>query len=139
MELIRLILNIIWFITAGLWLALLYVVFGLLACLLIVTFPFGVASFRLANFVIWPFGREAVETDIPTGLAAFGNIIWFIVAGVWLAVGHIATAAAQAVTIIGLPLAWANLKLIPVTCFPYGKRIVNSHDEQMRLLSLSRR
>ncbi|SCW99608.1 YccF domain-containing protein [Corynebacterium jeikeium] len=139
MELIRLILNIIWFITAGLWLAILYVMFGLVACLLIVTIPFGVASFRLAKFVIWPFGREAVETDIPTGTVAAGNIIWFIVAGLWLAIGHIATAAAQAVTIIGLPLAWANLKLIPVTCFPYGKRIVNSEDEQARLLSLSRR
>lgn len=128
MALIRLILNIIWLVTAGVWLFLGYVLAGVVACLLIVTIPFGVASFRIAGFVLWPFGREVVDTGRGGGLSVIGNVIWFIVAGLWLAVGHIVTAAAQAITIIGLPLAWANLKLIPVTCFPFGTEVVSSRD-----------
>lgn len=122
------ILNIIWVITGGIWLALSYWVAGLIACIFIVTIPAGVASFRIANYVLWPFGRTVVQ---PVGggnaLGAVSNVIWFLVAGLWLAIGHVTTAIAQAVTIIGLPLAWANIKMIPVTCFPFGKTIVNSN------------
>lgn len=125
-SLIALILNIIWFVTAGLWLWLGYILAGIVACIFIVTIPFGVASFRIAGFVLWPFGREVVDRGRPGGVSTVANVIWFLVAGLWLAIGHVATALAQAVTIIGLPLAWANLKLIPVTCFPFGKEIVRS-------------
>lgn len=122
------ILNIIWVITGGIWLALSYWVAGLIACLFIVTIPAGVASFRIANYILWPFGRTVVQ---PVGgggaMGAISNVIWFLVAGLWLAVGHITTAAAQAVTIIGLPLAWANIKMIPVTCFPFGKKVVSAN------------
>lgn len=138
MPLIRLILNVIWFVTAGIWLWLSYVLAGIIACIFIVTIPFGLASFRIANFVLWPFGREVVDTGRVTGVSTIGNIVWFIIAGVWLAIGHIATAAAQAVTIIGIPLAWANLKLIPVTCFPFGKKIVNSSDDRSRMVPVAR-
>lgn len=138
MPLIRLILNVIWFVTAGIWLWLSYILAGIIACIFIVTIPFGLASFRIANFVLWPFGREVVDTGRVTGVSTIGNIIWFIIAGVWLAIGHIATAAAQAVTIIGIPLAWANLKLIPVTCFPFGKKIVNSSDDRSRMVPVAR-
>ena len=125
MGLLRFILNIIWFLTAGIWLFLGYVLAGIIACVLIVTIPFGVASFRIAGFVIWPFGREVVQGD--TGaFGLLGNVIWFVVAGLWLALGHVVTAVAQAITIIGLPLAWANLKLIPVSLAPLGKVIVPS-------------
>ncbi|QGU02574.1 Inner membrane protein YccF [Corynebacterium kalinowskii] len=121
------ILNIIWVITGGIWLSLSYWVAGLIACLFIVTIPAGVASFRIANYVLWPFGRTVVQPAHGSSpLGAVSNVIWFLVAGLWLAVGHVTTAAAQAVTIIGLPLAWANIKMIPVTCFPFGKTIVNS-------------
>lgn len=137
MGLLRFILNIIWFLTAGIWLFLGYVLAGIIACVLIVTIPFGVASFRIAGFVIWPFGREVVQGD--TGaFGLLGNVIWFIVAGLWLAIGHVITAAAQAVTIIGLPLAWANLKLIPVTCFPFGTQVVRSHDDRSRMTPVAR-
>lgn len=137
MGLLRFILNIIWFLTAGIWLFLGYVLAGIIACVLIVTIPFGVASFRIAGFVIWPFGREVVQGD--TGaFGLLGNVIWFIVAGLWLAIGHVITAAAQAVTIIGLPLAWANLKLIPVTCFPFGTQVVRSNDERSRMTPVAR-
>lgn len=134
MGLIRLILNIIWLVTAGIWLWLGYMLAGIIACILIVTIPAGVASFRIANFVLWPFGREVVENKTPAGMALIGNVIWFVIAGVWLAIGHVVTAAAQAVTIIGLPLAWANLKLIPVTCFPFGKKVVSSSSDRARMV-----
>lgn len=132
------ILNIIWLLTAGWSLFLAYAIAGILACLLIVTIPFGLASFRIAGFVLWPFGREVITTRPAGGLSTIGNIIWFVVAGWWLALGHILTAAVQAITIIGLPLAWANLKLIPVTCFPFGKDIVSSADRRALMLPTAR-
>ena len=123
----KLLLNIIWFLFGGLWLALAYVVFGVVACIFIVTIPAGVASFRMANYALWPFGRSVVVPDTGSGgLNSVSNVIWFVVAGFWLALGHLTTAVAQAVTIIGIPLALANLKMIPVTCFPFGKQIVDS-------------
>ncbi len=119
-------LNIIWLLTAGWSLFLAYVVAGVIACLLIVTIPFGVASFRIAGFVIWPFGREVVTTRRSGAVSTVGNVIWFVVAGWWVALGHLLTAAVQAITIIGIPLAWANVKMIPVTCFPFGKDVIPS-------------
>ncbi|CAL8967889.1 Inner membrane protein YccF [Propionicimonas sp. T2.31MG-18] len=122
----RAILNIIWLVLGGFWLALGYIAFGVLACVLIITIPFGIASFRMAGYALWPFGRAVVakpSAGIGSGLA---NVIWFLIAGLWLAIGHVTTAVAQAVTIIGIPLAVANLKMIPVTCFPFGKDIVDS-------------
>ncbi len=118
------ILNIIWLVFGGFWLALGYVAFGVLACVLIITIPFGIASFRMAAYALWPFGRTVVQTPGAGTASGLANVIWFLVAGMWLAIGHIGTAVAQAVTIIGIPLAIANLKMIPVTCFPFGKQIV---------------
>ena len=122
----RTLLNIIWVITGGIWLSLGYFFFGLLACVLVVTIPAGVASFRMANYALWPLGRTVVEQPGSGAMSGLSNVMWFFVAGLWLAAGHIATAAAQAVTIIGIPLAIANVKMIPVTCFPFGKEIVSS-------------
>lgn len=120
-------LNVIWVVFGGFFLALGYFLFGIVACIFIVTIPAGVASFRMAAFAIWPFGRTVVEPVQGTGsFSTLGNVVWFIIAGVWLAIGHITTAAAQAVTIVGIPLAIANVKMIPVTCFPFGRQIVDS-------------
>lgn len=119
-------LNIIWFIFGGFWLALGYIFFGIIACILVVTLPAGVACFRIANYVLWPFGREVVPAPGAGAMSGISNVIWFLVAGLWLAIGHITTALAQAITIIGIPLAIANIKMIPVTCFPFGKQIVSS-------------
>lgn len=124
----KLLLNIIWLAFGGIWLALGYVLFGIIACVFIVTIPAGVASFRMANYALWPFGRTVVrKTHGGNGLSAVSNVIWFVIAGIWLAIGHITTAVAQAITIIGIPLAIANIKMIPVTCFPFGKEIVDNN------------
>ncbi|MFC8191850.1 YccF domain-containing protein [Cellulomonas sp. NPDC057328] len=117
-------LNVIWLVFAGAWLALGYVVAGVLCCLLVVTIPFGVASFRIASYVLWPFGRTVVEKPTAGALSAVGNVIWVLVAGIWLAVGHVATAIPLFVSIIGIPMGIANLKLIPVSLVPLGKEIV---------------
>lgn len=137
-SLLTLILNIIWLLTAGWSLFLGYVVAGVLACIFVVTIPFGLASFRIAGFVIWPFGREVVDTGRGGAMGAIGNVIWFVIAGWWLAIGHVLTALTQAITIIGIPLAWANLKLIPVTCFPFGKDVVRADTARARMFPSAR-
>jgi uncharacterized membrane protein YccF (DUF307 family) len=119
----RFLLNIFWLIFGGLFIALGYAIAGLICCILIVTIPFGIASFRMANYALWPFGRELVRRPDAGVASAIGNIIWLIVAGWWLALGHITTAIAQFLTIIGIPLALANLKLVPVSLFPLGAEI----------------
>lgn len=123
-RLMRTLLNIIWVVFGGFWLFLGYLIFGLIACIFIITIPAGVACFRIAGYALWPFGRTVVETPGAGAMSCLSNVVWFVVAGLWLALGHIATAAAQAVTIVGIPLAIANIKMIPVTCFPFGKRVV---------------
>lgn len=120
----RALLNLIWVVFAGFWLWLGYLLAGIVACIFIITIPAGVACFRIAGYVLWPFGREVVPAPGAGAMSGISNIIWFLVAGLWLAIGHVTTAAAQAVTIIGIPLAVANIKLIPITCFPFGKRVV---------------
>lgn len=124
MTLLRFILNVIWLFVAGFWLAVGYALAGVLCCLLIVTIPFGVASFRVASYALWPFGRTLVRKPGAGTGSTIGNIIWIIVAGWWLALEHIATAIGLAVTIIGIPMAWASLKLIPVALAPFGNEIV---------------
>lgn len=126
----RTLLNVIWLLLCGIWLAIGYALAGVVCCILIVTIPFGLASFRIADFTLWPFGRRLVRRDDAGVPSVLGNIIWIIVAGWWLAIGHLATAVALAVTIIGIPLALANLKLIPVSLLPLGRVIVDSDDLQ---------
>ncbi len=120
----RLVLNIIWLIFGGLWLAAGYLVAALLSFLLIITIPFGFASLRIAVYALWPFGRTIVDRPTAGTAALVGNVIWVVLFGVWLALGHIVSALAMAMTIVGIPLALANLKLIPVSLMPLGKQIV---------------
>src|ERR1700735_2106208 len=120
----RLILNGIWLVFGGLWLALGYLLAALICFLLIVTIPFGFASLRIASYALWPFGRTIVDKPTAGTGATIGNVVWIVLFGVWLAIGHLLSAAAMAVTIIGIPLALANLKLIPVSLMPLGKEIV---------------
>ena len=119
----RFVLNVLWLIFGGLLLALGYAIAGIICFILVVTIPFGIASFRMANYALWPFGRELVRRPTAGVASTIGNVIWLIVAGWWLALGHITTAIAQFVTIIGIPLALANIKLVPVSLFPLGHEI----------------
>ena len=128
-EVLNLILNVLWFLLCGLWLAIGYAVAALICFILIITIPFGIASLRIASFVIWPFGRTAVPREDAGAASCVGNAIWLVVAGIWLAIGHVVTSIMLAVTIIGIPFAWANLKLVPVSLMPLGMRIVRT-DQQ---------
>ncbi|WP_201292615.1 YccF domain-containing protein [Cellulomonas citrea] len=120
----RTLLNLIWLVFAGFWLAVGYALAGVLCCVLIVTIPFGIASFRIAGYVLWPFGRTVVDRPDAGVWSAIGNVIWVVVAGLWLAIGHVLTAIPLFVSIIGIPMGVANLKLIPVSLTPLGKQIV---------------
>ncbi len=120
----RLILNIIWLVLCGFWMAVAYVITGIIACILIITIPFGIASFRIAGFALWPFGRTMVNRPDAGAPSFIGNVIWFLFAGLWLAIGHLVTGVALAITIIGIPLALADFKLIPISLAPLGKDIV---------------
>lgn len=120
----RVVLNVIWLLLCGVWMALGYVLAGIICCLLIVTIPFGLASFRIADYALWPFGRTVVKRSDAGAPSVIGNVIWLVFAGWWLAIAHLVTAIALAITIIGIPLAIANLKLIPVSLLPLGRVIV---------------
>ena len=128
----RVLLNVIWLVFGGLWLALGYTVVGIVMCILIITIPFGIASFRIALFCIWPFGRTLIRRDDAGAASVIGNVIWFILAGWWLAIGHLVTGVLMCLTIIGIPLGLANFKLIPVSLTPFGREIVDI-DEAERL------
>ena len=123
---VKTLLNIIWLVLAGFWLAVGYVVAGIICCVLIVTIPFGIASFRMASYALWPFGRTVVDKPTAGAWSVIGNIIWLVVAGWWLALMHIVTGIAEAITIVGIPLALANWKMVPISLFPLGKQIVPS-------------
>jgi len=120
----RFLLNVFWLVFGGLFIALGYALAGVICCILIVTIPFGIASFRMANYALWPFGRELVGKPSAGVASTVGNVIWLIVAGWWLALGHLVTAVLLAVTIIGIPFAWAHLKLAGIALWPIGKVIV---------------
>ncbi|HEV7909110.1 MAG TPA: YccF domain-containing protein [Pseudonocardiaceae bacterium] len=120
----RLILNVIWLVLCGFWMALGYLAAGVVCCILIITIPWGIASFRIANYALWPFGRTVVDRPDAGAPSVIGNIVWLVFAGIWLAIGHVVTGIALCLTIIGIPLGIANFKLIPVSLVPLGKQIV---------------
>jgi uncharacterized membrane protein YccF (DUF307 family) len=121
---VRVLLNIIWLIFSGFWLAIGYALAGIVMFILIITIPFGVAAFRLAGYALWPFGRTVVKKRSAGAGSVIGNVIWLVLAGWWLALAHLISAVLLAITIIGLPLAFANIKLIPVALWPFGREIV---------------
>jgi uncharacterized membrane protein YccF (DUF307 family) len=127
---VRLVLNIIWFVLAGLWLAIGYAIAALVCFILIITIPFGVAALRIGVFALWPFGRGVVKRADAGAGSAIGNVIWFVLCGWWLALGHLITGVALCITIIGIPLGLANFKLIPISLLPLGRDIVGVDEAQ---------
>ena len=124
----RFILNILWLILCGWWMAIAYVIAGIICAILIITIPFAIASFRIASYVIWPFGRS-IEMRRNAGIGSLiGNIIWMILVGWELALGHLTAGIVLCLTIIGIPLGLANFKLIPISLVPLGVQIVPSDE-----------
>ncbi|WP_431042799.1 YccF domain-containing protein [Streptomyces sp. P1-3] len=119
-------LNLIWLVLSGFWMACAYVVAGLILCVTIIGIPFGIAAFRIAGFALWPFGRTAVPRRDAGAPSCVGNVLWLVLAGWWLALGHVITGLLLCVTIIGIPLGLANFKLIPISLAPLGHEIVST-------------
>jgi len=128
MTVIRLILNLIWLILCGWWMAILYVLAGIICFILIITIPFGIAAFRIASYTIWPFGRSITRNPRAGVASLIGNIIWIVLIGWWLALGHLTSGIALCLTIIGIPLGLADFKLIPISLLPLGVHIVPSDE-----------
>jgi uncharacterized membrane protein YccF (DUF307 family) len=122
----RLILNVIWLVLAGFWLALGYFLAAIVCFILIITIPFGFAALRISLYALWPFGRTVVRRADAGAGATIGNVLWVVLFGWWLALEHLLTGIALCITIIGIPLGLANLKLIPVSLTPLGREIVPS-------------
>jgi uncharacterized membrane protein YccF (DUF307 family) len=128
------ILNLIWFVLGGFIAGLGWLLAGILMALTIVGLPWARSCFMIARYTFWPFGSDLVSRDelhgrhdLGTGtLGTIGNVIWFVFAGWWLAVGHLTLAVGFAVSIIGIPFAWAHVKLAMASLFPVGKTIVPS-------------
>ena len=126
----RVLLNVIWFVFAGLWIAIGYAIAALIMFILIITIPFGVAALRIGIFALWPFGKTVVRRADAGAGSAIGNVLWFLLAGWWLILLHVVTGVLLCLTIIGIPLGLANFKLIPVTFRPFGRDIVSIEEAE---------
>jgi len=137
---LALLLNVLWIVFGGLWMAVGWAIAGVLMAITIIGLPWARAAFTIAAYTLLPFGQNAVSReeyfgreDLGTGpLGLIGNIIWFVLAGWWLALGHVVTAALLAITVIGIPFAWAHLKLAGIALWPIGKMIVPAEDAPLR-------
>jgi uncharacterized membrane protein YccF (DUF307 family) len=131
---VRVLLNLIWFLLAGLWMALGYFLAAVICFVLIVTIPFGVVSLRIGVYSLWPFGKTVVRRADAGVASALGNVIWLVLCGWWLALGHLATGLLLCLTIIGIPLGLGSFKMIPISLLPFGREIVSV--EQARALGV---
>jgi uncharacterized membrane protein YccF (DUF307 family) len=140
---IALLLNLIWIVCGGLWMAVGWIVAAVLMAITIIGLPWARAAFNIASYTLLPFGRRAVSRaeysgrdDLGTGpFGLIGNVIWLVLAGWWLALAHLITAILLAITIIGIPFAWAHLKLAGIALWPIGKEIVAAEAVPLNRLS----
>jgi uncharacterized membrane protein YccF (DUF307 family) len=138
MSVMSLLLNLLWIVCGGLWMAVGWVIAAVIMAITIVGLPWARAAFDIAVYTLLPFGQTAVSRaeyfgseDIGTGpLGTIGNVVWLVLAGWWLALGHLVTAIVLAVTLIGIPFAWAHLKLAGLALWPIGKVIVPIQEAQ---------
>jgi uncharacterized membrane protein YccF (DUF307 family) len=136
MSLLSLILNILWVLTGGIWMALAWLLAAVIMAITIIGLPWARAAYNIASYTLLPFGRVALPRDEVAGredlgtspLGTLGNVIWLVLAGWWLALGHIITGVGLAFTIIGIPFAWAHLKLALLSLWPIGRTIVSIED-----------
>ena len=131
---LSLLLNILWIVFGGLWMAAGWIIAAVIMAITIIGLPWARAAFNIASYALLPFGRKAVSRaehlgthDVGTGpFGLLGNIVWLVLAGWWLALGHLLTAILWALTIVGIPFAWAHLKLAGIALWPIGKTIVDA-------------
>lgn len=117
--------NVLWVVLAGFWLAIGYLIAGIINCLFIITIPFGIQAFKLAGYALWPFGKMVVNRPgSDAALGCLGNGIWFITGGVWLALGHLITGVLLCCTIIGIPFGIVSFRMAGLALAPFGKQIV---------------
>jgi uncharacterized membrane protein YccF (DUF307 family) len=128
---VRTVGNVLWLVLAGWWLALLYLVAGVLACVLIITIPFGIAAFRLAGYSLWPFGRRVVVARDAGLLSLIGNVIWIVLFGFHLAVLHVVAGVLLMITIVGIPFGIASIKLAVLALVPLGTRVVDADEARI--------
>lgn len=121
-------LNILWLVLAGIWLALSYLLAGVILCITIIGIPFGIQAFKLAGYALWPFGRALVPSARKGGLSVIGNILWFVLAGWWLALEHLFAGILLCITIIGIPLGVGCFKMAGAALVPFGREVVNLAD-----------
>jgi uncharacterized membrane protein YccF (DUF307 family) len=139
MSVLTFLLNVLWIVTGGLWMAVAWLVAAVLMAITIIGLPWARAAFNIASYTLLPFGRVALPRnevdgyeDLGTGpLGTFGNVIWLVLAGWWLALGHVITAVGLALTIIGIPFAWAHLKLTALSLWPVGKTIMTTREAEL--------
>jgi uncharacterized membrane protein YccF (DUF307 family) len=122
---VRVLLNLLWLVLAGVWMGIAYALAGIILCITIIGIPFGVQSFKLGVYALWPFGRALVPAATRMkAVSAVANVLWFILAGWWLALGHLLTGILLCLTIIGIPLGVASFKMAGAALVPFGKEIV---------------
>jgi uncharacterized membrane protein YccF (DUF307 family) len=139
MSVLSFLLNVLWIVTGGLWMAVAWLVAAVLMAITIIGLPWARAAFNIASYTLLPFGRVALPRDevegyedLGTGpLGTVGNVIWLVLAGWWLALGHLITAIGLALTLIGIPFAWAHLKLAALSLWPIGKTIVRAEEAEL--------
>ena len=131
-------LNIIWLVFAGFWLAVGYLIAAVVLAITIIGLPFAKQSLKLGGYALWPFGRALVQS--PTrhkSLSAIGNVLWFVLAGWWLALGHVATGIALCLTIIGIPLGIADFKMAGAALVPFGRTVVSARELNAGMIAAS--
>ena len=125
----RFLLNLIWLILAGLWLAIEYVIAAVLLAITVVGLPFAKQALKLAGYALWPFGRTLIPSAARSvSLSVVGNVLWFVLAGWWLALSHLVTGCLLCLTVIGIPLGVADFKMAGAALAPFGKQIVRKKD-----------
>ena len=132
------VLNVIWLVLAGIWMALGYLIAAILLAITIIGLPFAEQSLKLGHYALWPFGRALIQS--PTrhkGLSVIGNVLWFVLAGWWLALGHLVTGVALCLTLIGIPLGVADIKMAGAALVPFGRTVVSARELNAGMVAAS--
>ncbi|HVB01645.1 MAG TPA: YccF domain-containing protein [Acidimicrobiales bacterium] len=134
---VRTLLYLLWLVFSRIWLAFGYAIAGICMFLLVITVPFGFVSFGLAACVLWPFGRKVVKRPSAGAMSTMENILWFVLAGLWMATAHLFIGVLLCLTIVGIPLVLGNFKLASVAIAPLGKEIVSTRDPRAAIDTIS--